>query len=69
MEERHEAAMAIGRDRDDCIRELEELLLEDQLQLVHRLTANMVLAMDVLCWFHREAHRLAAVQVYSELSD
>lgn len=61
--------MAIGRDRDDCIRELEELLLEDQLQLVHRLTANMVLAMDVLCWFHREAHRLAAVQVYSELSD
>jgi hypothetical protein len=68
LEERQEAAMAIGRDRDDCIRELEELLLEDQLQLVHRLTVNMVLAMDVPCWFHREAHRLAAVQAYSELS-
>jgi hypothetical protein len=68
LEERYVAAMAIGRGRDVCIRELEELLLEDQLQLEYRLTANMALATIVPCWFHREAHRLAAVQVHSELS-
>lgn len=67
---RCEAATADGRDRDDSLRELKELLLEDHLPPCSRLTVNYILAwrMDRLNWFEREEHRLAAEQIYDAMS-
>jgi hypothetical protein len=67
LEKRYRAAMN-GTNKNKTARELKELLLEDQLPISHRLIAHAALARGVDDWFQREEHRLAAEQVYSEIS-
>jgi hypothetical protein len=67
LEKRYRAAMG-GTNKNKTVRELKELLLEDQLPISHRLIAHAALARRVDGWFQREEHRLAAEQVYSEIS-
>jgi hypothetical protein len=67
LEKRYRAAMN-GTNKNKTVRELKELLLEDQLPISHRLIAHAALARGVDDWFQREEHHLAAEQVYSEIS-
>ena len=64
-EARYRAAMAMADH--ECIRALKELLLDDHLSHVHRISAHVNLAWATDSWLQREEHRLAAEQAYSEL--
>jgi hypothetical protein len=71
LKDRFDAAM-VGYDNEDHPQqrrwELGELVLEDQLPLVLRLRASTFLAVRVGGRFPQETYRLAAEQIWRELS-